>query len=231
MKEVSIIIAFGAGVLSFFSPCILPLLPIYISFITGLSVDQLKQSNSKDLQRSSKRIFFETLLFILGFSVVFISMGASAAYLGNLIFANRKWIELIGGAIIILFGMHICGIFKIRHLEYEKKFHLSKKPAVFIGSFIIGVVFALGWTPCVGPILGSILALAATKKTLTEGTLLLSVYSLGLGIPFLLVSLGIGRLVGFLSKVKKVFNLITRGTGILLIVIGVGIILKSQGVF
>ncbi|MCK4532981.1 sulfite exporter TauE/SafE family protein [bacterium] len=231
MKDVSILIAFSAGILSFFSPCILPLLPVYISFISGLSVDELQGVDTENLQNSFRKIFIETLLFISGFSVVFISLGASAAYLGNLIFANQRLIELIGGTIILLFGLHVCGIFKVKRLQYEKKFHLVCKPATFIGSFIVGAVFALGWTPCVGPILGSILALAATKKNLTEGILLLGFYSLGLAIPFLLVSLSIGKIMGWLAKVKKGFNLITRITGILLIVIGAGIILKSAGVF
>ncbi|MCK5534553.1 sulfite exporter TauE/SafE family protein [bacterium] len=231
MNDVSILISFSAGILSFFSPCILPLLPVYISFISGLSVDELRGSDPENLKSSSRKIFIETLLFILGFSFIFVSLGASAAYMGNLIFANQKLIELIGGIIILLFGLHVCGVFKIKSLQYEKKFHLARKPATFIGSFIVGAVFALGWTPCVGPILGSILALAATKKSLTEGVVLLGFYSLGLAIPFLLVSLSIGKIMGWLAKVKKAFSLITLITGIVLIIIGGGIILKSAGVF
>lgn len=231
MNDVSILISFSAGILSFFSPCILPLLPVYISFISGLSVDELRGSDPENLKSSSRKIFIETLLFILGFSFIFVSLGASAAYMGNLIFANQKLIELIGGIIILLFGLHVCGVFKIKSLQYEKKFHLARKPATFIGSFIVGAVFALGWTPCVGPILGSILALAATKKSLTEGVVLLGFYSLGLAIPFLLVSLSIGKIMGWLAKVKKAFSLITLITGIVLIIIGGGIILKSTGVF
>jgi len=164
---------------------------------------------------------------VLGFSFVFVALGASITYLGNFLFANRRLIKLIGGIIIILLGLHVAGVFNIRQLQYEKKFHLKTKPASLLGSFVVGIVFAVGWTPCIGPILASILTLAATGETLNQGILLLSFFSLGLAIPFLLTSIFIGWFLGLFSKIKKHFRLISIISGGLLIAVGVWIIISG----
>ncbi|MEA3346636.1 MAG: cytochrome c biogenesis protein CcdA [Candidatus Auribacterota bacterium] len=221
-----ILTAFGAGLLSFFSPCILPLLPAYICFITGLSVEELSVHKEKGFGKAMT-VLPESLLFILGFSTVFVILGASATFLGSFLFAKQKIIKVIGGLIVIFFGLHISGLFNIKFLQYEKKLHLSTKPVNKFGSFLIGMVFGFGWTPCVGPILGSILMLAATKNSLVKGVLLLSFYSLGLGLPFFLLSIGVKYMLGLFSKIKKYFKLISVISGILLIVIGIGIMISS----
>ena len=169
----------------------------------------------------------ESLLFILGFSTVFVILGASATFLGSFLFARQKIIKIIGGLIVILFGLHISGLFNIRFLQYEGKFHLESKPVTKFGSFLVGVVFGFGWTPCVGPILGGILILAATKESLLNGVLLLSFYSLGLALPFFLLSIGLKYTLGLFSKIKRHFKLISVVSGILLIIIGAGIMVSG----
>jgi len=221
-----ILTAFGAGLLSFFSPCILPLIPAYICFITGASIEELSVPKGKDFGRV-KSILPESLLFILGFFIVFVILGASATFLGSFLFAKQKIIKIIGGLIVIFFGLHISGLFNIKFLQYEKKLHLRSKPVTKLGSFLVGMVFGFGWTPCVGPILGGILMLAATKDSLAKGVLLLSFYSLGLALPFFLLSIGVEYMLGLFSKVKRYFKLISVVSGILLIVIGIGIMASS----
>jgi len=221
-----ILTAFGAGLLSFFSPCVLPLIPAYICFITGLSVEELIAPKEKDFGKV-KTVLPESLLFILGFSIVFVILGASATFLGSFLFAKQKIIKIIGGLIVIFFGLHISGLFNIKFLQYEKKLHLRSKPVTKFGSFLVGMVFGFGWTPCVGPILGGILMLAATKDSLIKGVLLLSFYSLGLGLPFFLLSIGVEYMLDLFSKVKRYFKLVSIVSGILLIVIGIGIIISS----
>lgn len=219
-QQISILVAFLAGVLSFFSPCILPLIPAYICFITGLSMDELTGENSND--RNTRKILSNIILFILGFSIVFIVLGASATFLGNIIIKNQKILRIIGGIVIIAFGLHIAGLFKIKYLEYEKKIHLRNKPILGgFGSLIVGMTFAIGWTPCIGPILGSILTFAATKNTLSRGILLLSSYSLGLALPFLITGLAVNRILKLFTKVKKYIQIISVLSGVLLIIIGI----------
>lgn len=221
-----ILTAFGAGLLSFFSPCVLPLIPAYVCFITGLSVEELSAPKEKYLEKT-KAVLSETLLFILGFSIVFVILGASATFLGSFLFAKQKIIKIIGGLVVIFFGLHISGLFNMKFLQYEKKLHFRSKPVTKFGSFLVGMVFGFGWTPCVGPILGGILMLAATKDSLAKGILLLSFYSLGLGLPFFLLSIGVGYMLSFISKVKRYFKLISVVSGVLLIAIGIGIMVSS----
>jgi cytochrome c-type biogenesis protein len=221
-----ILTAFGAGLLSFFSPCVLPLIPAYICFITGASIEELSVPKGKNFGRV-KSILPESLLFILGFSMVFVILGASATFLGSFLFAKQRIIKIIGGLIIIFFGLHISGLFNIKFLQYEKKLHFRSKPVTKFGSFLVGMVFAFGWTPCVGPILGGILMLAATKDSLFKGILLLSFYSLGLALPFFLLSVGLGYMLSLFSRVKRYFKFISVVSGILLIVIGIGIMASS----
>jgi cytochrome c-type biogenesis protein len=218
----SLLLAFGTGILSFFAPCILPLIPGYICFVTGLSLDELRRSDIKT--QNLKKILWQTILFVLGFSFVFVSFGATASFLGDVVYNYEKIIRIIGGSIIIILGLHVAGFFHIKRLEYEKKIHLRSKPANIFGSFIVGVVFALGWTPCVGPALAAILGLAGVQKTLLRGVILLSAYSLGLGIPFILTALTLNTFLNVFDKIKKHFKIISIISGFLLIIIGVLII-------
>jgi len=225
MENISFFMAFGAGILTFFTPCILPLIPGYICFITGLSLDELRGSKKQDAKtRNTKRILIQAILFVFGFSLIFVSLGATASFLGTLIYKYEKIIRIIGGSIIIILGLHVAGVFNIKKLEYEKKLHLKNKPANMFGSFIVGVVFALGWTPCVGPALAAMLGLAGTQKTLAQGILLLSVYSIGLGIPFILTGLAINTFFNIFDKIKRHFKIISILSGVLLVIIGILII-------
>ncbi|OIN95761.1 hypothetical protein AUJ66_08330 [Candidatus Desantisbacteria bacterium CG1_02_38_46] len=225
MNDISVFLALGAGILSFFSPCILPLIPAYLSFITGMSVDRLQEDSSgKGVSGNWKKVLPETILFILGFSFIFISLGASATYFSNLIFTNRNLIKTIGGIIVIIFGLHLAGVFNIKFLQVEKKVHLKSRPGGRMGSFVIGAVFAFGWTPCLGPILGGIYTMAATKSTVGEGILLLSFYSLGLAIPFVVTSIFVGWILGEFSRIRKYFRLISVVSGLLLVIIGMGML-------
>ncbi|MEW6481472.1 MAG: cytochrome c biogenesis protein CcdA [bacterium] len=223
MDEVSLLIAFSAGLLSFLCPCVLPLFPAYISFISGLSVDKLQDAPGR---KGLKKILIATFLFILGFSSIFVLLGASATYMGRFILSHKGIIRIILGIIVIIFGLHLLGAFKIGFLQYEKRFHFKKRPATILGSFLIGIAFGFGWTPCIGPILGSILSLAATEESVKQGILLLAFYSLGLGLPFLLVSMGISTFFAFFSKIRRYFSAISVISGILLIGVGIWIILR-----
>jgi cytochrome c-type biogenesis protein len=226
MEGVSLFVAFGVGILSFFAPCILPLLPGYICFITGLSLDKLQGPDSKGrIAQNWRKIVWPTIFFVLGFSFIFVALGATASYLGNVISAHEKIIRIVGGSVIILLGLHVAGVFNIKGLEYEKKLHLRSKPGNILGSFIVGVVFAIGWTPCVGPALAAILGLAGVQKTLGQGVILLSAYSLGLGLPFILTALAMNTFLSLFDKVKKYFRVISVVSGLMLVAIGILIII------
>jgi cytochrome c-type biogenesis protein len=226
MEGVSLFVAFGVGILSFFAPCILPLLPGYICFITGLSLDELQGSDSEGrIAQNWRKILWPTISFVLGFSFIFVALGATASYLGNVISAHEKIIRIVGGSVIILLGLHVAGVFNIKGLEYEKKLHLRSKPGNILGSFIVGVVFAIGWTPCVGPALAAILGLAGVQKTLAQGVMLLSAYSLGLGLPFILTALAMNTFLSLFGKVKKYFKAISVVSGLMLVAIGILIII------
>jgi len=169
-ESISFPAAFIAGLLSFFSPCILPLIPAYFTFITGFSLEKLTQDENTEIR---KKVVFSTLLFVLGFSFVFILMGASASYLGGLFFQYRKFIRITGGILIIALGVHLTGLIRIPGLDIEKRIHLDQKPLHFLGTFIIGMAFGAGWSPCIGPLLGSILIVAGSQETVWQGTVLL----------------------------------------------------------
>ncbi|HCX90669.1 MAG: cytochrome C biogenesis protein [Deltaproteobacteria bacterium CG12_big_fil_rev_8_21_14_0_65_43_10] len=230
-QEISLLIALSAGIFTFFSPCVLPLIPSYISFITGCSVNELLDEK---IQRTKaecfRNIFLETLLFVLGFGLVFTALGASATYLGTFLFNNKKTIEVVGGVIVIAFGIHLTGILKIKYLEYEKRFHLKYKPTNLFGSLVIGVAFAIGWTPCIGPILGGMLTYAAMQDTVYQGMSLLGVYSIGLGIPFIITGLCIGAFFSFFQKVAKYSRVISIASGLLLIVVGILIMTNNLNI-
>ena len=218
-QQISGMIAFSAGLLSFVSPCVLPLVPSYITYITGVSFKELT-----DLEVRSKlrwATVFHSLFFIIGFSVVFILMGASASYLGQLLAQYQDWIMKGGGVLIIILGIHFTGIINIPFLQMEKRFEMRRKPFGYAGSFLVGVAFAAGWTPCIGPILSTILIYASTTKSFTTGILLLTYYSIGLGIPFLLSSLAFNSFLSAFDRIKRYMRVINIVSGLFLIGIGI----------
>lgn len=217
MENVNILTAFIFGLLSFISPCVLPIIPGYISFISGHTLDDL-QGNNKSAARA---VIVNSLVFILGFTLVFVLMGAAATSIGQLLNDNLNLISKIAGVIIIIFGLHMIGIFKIGFLNYEKRFHLQEKKLGIFGSFAVGAAFAFGWTPCIGPVLAGILAIASQQDTVMQGIVLLFVYSLGLGIPFFLTAISINKFFNVFNKVKKHFHTIEVAGGVMLVAVGV----------
>lgn len=220
MNDVSFPLAFLAGIFSFLSPCVLPLVPSYVSFITGMSFEDL--TGSADRKRVRNLTIANSLIFIAGFSAVFIALGASSSAAGQILFRYQKWIRIIGGILIIIFGLFIAGFLKLDFLMRERKVHLGGRPAGYIGTFAIGMTFAAaGWTPCIGPILGSILLFASAKGSAVYGIKLLSVYSLGLAAPFLISSLAINSFLSYSKKLQKHMQVIMIISGILLIAFGI----------
>lgn len=208
--------AFIEGLLSFFSGCVLPLIPAYFSFITGYSLEELTTANTT----VRKRVMVATLAFVSGFSFVFILMGATATLLGEMLYRYNDWVRIIGGLIVVIMGVHLIGWLRIPFLDVEKRLMLNRKPVHIFGTFLVGMAFAAGWSPCIGPLLGSVLVMAGSKETVFEGILLLSVYSLGLAMPFIFISFFIDRLLGFLKQAKKALQYINTVAGLLLIFIG-----------
>ena len=215
---IEIFIAFGAGLISFLSPCVLPLIPGYIAYISGSSLNELLEKKDVNL--------LPIILFTFGFSIVFIIFGASATYLGKFLLSNSFPLRIIAGVIIIFFSLHIIGIINIKFLNYEKKIYADRNNTVF-SSILIGMAFAFGWTPCIGPILGSILILASTTENIGKGILLLSSYSLGLAIPFILSGYLIQKFILLSKNIRKKMNVITKVGGILLFLTGI-LILTNQ---
>ncbi len=205
-------IALSAGLVSFLSPCVLPLIPGYVSYISGSSLNELMESKEINI--------FPIILFSFGFSIVFISFGATATYLGSLVLDYSYELRIIAGSLIIIFSLHIMGLLNIKFLNYEKRINSNIKPSNF-GSILIGMAFGFGWTPCIGPILGSILALAATEDSINKGILLLLFYSLGLAIPFILSGYLIQRFMIFSKNLKNKMNLISKIGGGLLLITGI----------
>jgi cytochrome c-type biogenesis protein len=225
MENVTVFTAFAAGQISFLSPCVLPLVPGYISIISGFSLDQLKvESRKPSLTRS---VFGNSVMFILGFSITFISLGASASWLGQVLLSKMTLLYKLAGVIIIIFGLHLLGVFRINFLYRDKRFHGSEKPRGIFGALVLGLAFAFGWTPCIGPILAGILAIASTKQTVTQGVVLLAVYSLGLGIPFLATSLGLNRFLAFYSRFKRHFRAVEIASGALVVAVGLLVLTNS----
>ena len=217
-ENISLLVCFSAGFLSFISPCILPLIPSYLAFISGVSIEELTQGNFKSARLG---VILNSVLFILGFSLVFIAFGASATFIGKILLQNKRIIEIIGGIIIIILGIHFTGLIRVKFLEREKTIHLTRKPLGYLGSFLVGTAFAAGWTPCVGPILASILTLAASTRNVMKGIIMLSFYSLGLGIPFFIAGLLIHKFFEYFKTIRKHFKIITIIGGIFLILIGI----------
>ena len=218
-QEISGFIAFSAGILSFISLCVLLLVPSYVTYITGVSFKELTDVGAKAKLRWLT--ISHSLLFILGFSTIFILMGASASYLGQLLARYQYWIMKGGGVLIIILGIHFTGIINLPFLQMEKRFELRQKPLGYLGSFFVGLVFAAGWTPCIGPILSTILIYASTSKNFTTGVYLLALYSMGLGVPFFLSSLAFNSFLSAFEKIKRYMRAITIISGLFLIGIGI----------
>ena len=219
-SRVSLLTAFLAGLFSFLSPCVLPLVPSYVSFITGISFEDITKAD-RDEARIRRLAAIHSALFIIGFSLIFILMGASATYLGGVFFRYRVWLERIMGALIVLFGIHITGLVNIKFLLSEKRFHFQDKPLGFLGSIVVGFSFGIGWTPCIGPILGSILGYAATLGNLRSGIVLLGFYSLGLAVPFFASSLAINSFLHYFKRIRRWIPAINTASGIFLIAVGI----------
>jgi len=230
LKNMGLVIAFSAGLLSFLSPCILPLIPAYVSFITGMSLKELSAKNNYSENNSNKTqskfkvkttVLTRGSMFVLGFSIIFVTLGIAVSYASSFFVDATTWIERIGGIIIILFGLHLLGILNIKKLNKQKSFDFSKRSTKNIGSILVGMAFGAGWTPCIGPILAGILTIAATSSTIIDGALLLGVYSTGLAIPFVLSAIAIDQFLIFFQKIKRWIGWIERTSGVMLIGIGV----------
>jgi cytochrome c-type biogenesis protein len=218
VTSVGVVVAFSAGLFSFLSPCVLPLFPSYLSFITGMSVADL----SVDLTAAARRrVFLHAVAFVVGFSLVFVALGASFSAAGQFLLDYRNLIRQVGGVLIVLFGLYIAGVFKLAAMGRTMQFQLREKPAGYLGSLVVGITFAIGWTPCVGPILGAILSLAGTAETVERGIGLLVAYSAGLGLPFLLSALALGSFLRFFKRYRPFIPMVERGAGALLVVVGV----------
>jgi len=220
--DVSLIAAFVAGILSFVSPCVLPLVPGYLSFVSGVSLERLREGAAVGAERSAaaRKVVLASLAFVLGFTVVFVALGATASTLGRLVYARFDLLSKIAGILVILFGLHTMGLLRIPWLYREARLETSK-PAGLLGAFVVGLAFAFGWTPCIGPILGGILALAAEEGTVRHGMLLLAVYSLGLGIPFLATSLAVNQFFSVFAKIRRYYRLIEIVAGLFMVAVGV----------
>ncbi len=248
--ELSVMVALGAGLLSFLSPCVLPLVPSYLSFIAGVSFDDFKRSQADP--KLLRRVVLNSLLFIIGFSLVFMTLGLSFSLVGQILIQYQEAIRMVAGLLIGFFGLYISGGLEYlariadftakrwagqpvlgmipplcrpllvgRYLTRSLQFHLSNRPAGYVGAMLVGFSFAIGWTPCVGPILGAILALASSTAHISAGLLLLGAYSVGLGIPFLLSAVAVNSFFHFFSKFKRYIELVHVGGGLLLILVGV----------
>lgn len=219
---IGVTISFTAGVLSFLSPCVLPLIPSYVSFITGLSLD--------DVQRSRRIALVHSLLFVSGFTAVFLVLGATATVIGQLLLRNREWVGRIGGVLVIILGLYLLGAFNLPWLARDARVHIANKPLGYLGTFLVGMAFAAGWTPCIGPILGGVLTYTASSADLDRGLWLLLAYSLGLAVPFLLAALMIDRFMNLLKRYRGALAWMSRISGLFLIAFGLLMITDNMTV-
>lgn len=225
--EISLSLAFLAGVVSFLSPCVLPIVPSYVSFISGVSFEDL--TSAQNANKIRLITFANALLFVLGFSSIFIALGASTSLMGNVLFRYQDWMRIIGGIIVIIFGLFISGLLDFNFLMKEKKFMMQGKPSGYAGSFLVGMTFGAGWTPCIGPILGSILIVATSNASAVEGIRLLSVYSAGLAVPFLLSALLFNSFLSYSNKLLKYMKVIKFIGGLILVAFGLLLISDNLG--
>lgn len=221
-QPVSFAVAFTAGVFSFLSPCVLPLVPSYLGFITGMTLDDLSAGTRRRVA------VLHALLFVGGFSLVFLLVGATATVLGQIMFRYQAWIARIGGILIIIFGLHLLGVLRIGALMRERRVQLASRPAGYLGAAVAGMAFGAGWTPCIGPVLGAVLTYAATQETVASGVALLAAYSLGLALPFLLAALATGRFLEASRRMRRLIPVLEKTSGAVLILAGV---LLASGTF
>jgi len=219
-SNVTLIAAFAAGLLSFISPCVLPLIPGYLSYISGISMDEM-QGSSTTSPTARRQVLLATIAFVIGFSLVFVALGASASVLGQFLMDRLTILSQVAGVIIVIFGLHTMGVFRIGWLYSEKRIQTKGKPVGLLGAVLVGIAFAFGWTPCIGPILSGILAVAGAQDTVGEGVQLLAVYSAGLAVPFIATSLAVDRFFAAFERIRKHYHKIEIVSGLLLIVIGV----------
>lgn len=212
--------AFTAGLLSFLSPCVLPLIPSYASFITGMSLESLT-ATGEERSRTRSAVLVHGVLFVSGFTLVFMLLGASATLIGSMFAFYSRWIERFGGLLLVIFGLYLLGVLRIPGAEREWRMHFSNKPVGYAGTVLVGIAFGAGWTPCIGPVLGGILTLAATRSSLGQGMGLLAMYSAGLAIPFLLATVALDRFLSTFKRFRLWLPWISRISGILLIIVGI----------
>jgi cytochrome c-type biogenesis protein len=210
--SLGLIAAFTGGLLSFLSPCVLPLIPSYITFITGVSLD--------DAQRARRAALVHAVLFVLGFSLIFVALGAGATMLGRLLVAYRSVISRVGGVLVIAFGLYLLGVFHLSAFDRERRVHLADKPAGYLGTVLVGIAFGAGWTPCIGPILGAILTYNLSAPEVGRGTALLAAYSLGLAVPFVIAAVAIPQFLAVFRRVRSHLGTLSRVSGALLVVVG-----------
>lgn len=210
--SLGIVVAFAGGLLSFLSPCVLPLVPSYLGFVTGFTFDEMTNRR--------RMAMLHATLFVLGFTLVFMLFGASATALGRVLKYYEVWFQRVGGVLIILFGLYCLGVIKLRFLDQEARLHLDRKPVGYLGSVLVGMAFAAGWTPCIGPILGGILSLAATEADLGRGMVLLGAYSLGLAVPFLVAAFAVESFLGWFQRFRRHMRWVQRVSGALLVAVG-----------
>lgn len=214
-QSIGIAVAFGAGILSFLSPCVLPLVPSYLSFVTGMSLEDLQEGVDR------KNTLVHALLFVAGFSIIFMLLGASASFLGQFFRRYEIWIARIGGLVIIVLGLHLMGAFRMAPLLRERRFQLHDKPAGYLGTIGVGMAFGAGWTPCIGPVLGAILTFAASTEQFWNGVGLLGVYSAGLAVPFIVTAVALERFLEVFQRFRRFMPWVQKGAGALLIVLGI----------
>jgi cytochrome c-type biogenesis protein len=222
-ENVTLLAAFGAGLLSFISPCVLPLVPGYLSYVSGLSLDELRGTSARATTAPSAargRVVVASLAFILGFSLVFVALGATASAAGQFLIERLPILSRLAGVVIIIFGLHTMGVLRIEWLYQTKQVQTKRKPAGPIGAMLVGAAFAFGWTPCLGPILAGILAVGASRDTVGDAVQLLATYSLGLGVPFLVTGLAINKFFGAMARIRRHYHKIELVSGALLVIIG-----------
>ena len=211
--SIGLALAFTAGLLSFLSPCVLPLIPSYLTFVTGVGFD--------DLTRARRSALIHALLFVTGFTLIFVALGASATVLGRVLLHYRIWITRLGGALVILFGLYLLGVVRVAAFDRERRVHLANKPMGYLGTVFVGFAFGAGWTPCLGPILGAILTYTAAQADLSKGLPLLLAYSIGLALPFLLAAVAVERFLETVARIRPYLARISQISGALLIIVGV----------
>ncbi len=224
--SMSLLMAFVAGLLSFGSPCVLPIVPSFLGFISGMSLEQMTGE-----ERPQRSVLLYTFWFVLGFSLVFVALGASATAVGSLLLKYQKIFRIVGGLFIVLLGLQFMGVFQIGFLQVERRMHMDSKPMGVLGSFLVGVTFALGWTPCIGPILGSILMIAASQASVVKGITMLSAYSLGFAVPFLVAAAALGKFLASYRRHAKHIPKIVFASGVFLVLVGVLLMTNRFAVF